>query len=121
MMKRRSFLVGASALAVGQLASGCKNQQASLKVLVLQDSLPAQLLGEFRKTLKQPATLKFDPEQQLQDLLKRLETWKEQAEKKNNQQEWSLPFIGDKTPAIANLVTLGDYWLETAIKDKLIQ
>ncbi|HEY9740889.1 MAG TPA: extracellular solute-binding protein, partial [Coleofasciculaceae cyanobacterium] len=128
MMKRRSFLVGASALAVGQLASGCKNQQASLKVLVLQDSLPAQLLGEFRKTLKQPATLKFDPEQQLQDLLKRLETWKEQAEKKkkeqaekNNNQQWSLPFIGDKTPAIANLVTLGDYWLETAIKDQLIQ
>lgn len=121
MIKRRSFLVGASALALGQLASGCNNQQASLKVLVLQDSIPGQLLGEFRKTLKQPATLKFDPEQQLPDLLERLTTWKKQAEEKDNQQQWSLPFIGRKTPAIANLVTLGDYWLETAIKDKLIQ
>ena len=121
-MKRRSFLVSASALALGQLVSGCNDQQqASLKVRVLRGSIPAQLLGEFRKTLNQSATLKFEPEERLQDVFTRLQIWQQQASNKNTQQPWSFPFIGKKTPALANLVTLGDYWLETAIQQNLIQ
>ncbi len=122
MMKRRSFLIGASALTLGQLASGCNTQeQASLRVRLLKNSIPAQLVGEFRKELKQSGNLKFDPEEQLQTIFTRLQTWKQQAEKKDNQQQWSIPFIGRKTPAIANLVTLGDYWLAAAIAQQLIQ
>ena len=120
-MKRRAFLVGTSALALGQLASGCNNQQASLKLRVLKESIPAQLRAEFPKVLNEPITLKFDIEEQLQDLFTRLQAWKRQTEKQDNQQQWSFPFLGSKTPAIANLVTLGDYWLETAIQEKLIQ
>ncbi|MBD0300982.1 MAG: hypothetical protein ICV85_02050 [Tolypothrix sp. T3-bin4] len=52
MMKRRSFLYGVSALALGQLVAGCNSQQQeSLKVRLLQDSIPAQLVAEFRKAL----------------------------------------------------------------------
>ncbi len=122
MIKRRSFLAGASALALSQLVSGCNSrQQAALKVRLLQDSIPGQLVGEFRQTLKQSVTLNFDPEEQLQDLFLRLKTWKQQAGKKDTPQGWSLPFIGRRTPAIADLATLGDYWLETAIQQQLIQ
>lgn len=120
-MKRRSFLVGASALALGQLASGCNGQQESLKVRLLKDSLPAQLRDEFQKVLNQPATVNFDIEEQLKDLFKSLQTWKQQGGKQNPQGQLSLPFIGKKTPALANLVTLGDYWLEKAIQQELIQ
>lgn len=119
-MKRRSFLVGASTLALAQMVAGCNNQQRSLSVTLLQDSIPAQLRKDFQKVLKQPARLRFDLEAQLQDLFNLLQIWKQEAGKTNNQQ-WSLPFIGNKTPAIANLVTLGDYWLEQAIQEKLIQ
>ncbi|MCA1993192.1 MAG: extracellular solute-binding protein [Coleofasciculus sp. S288] len=122
-MKRRAFIVGSSALTLSQLASGCNSwQQPSLKVRLLQDSIPAQLVGEFRKALKLSAPLKFDPEEQLQILFTRLQTWKRQVNKENSQQQWRIPFIGRNTPAIsADLVTLGDYWLESAIQQELIQ
>jgi putative spermidine/putrescine transport system substrate-binding protein len=121
-MDRRSFLVGAGGLALAQLTSGCSSwNQAAFKVRLLKKSIPAQLVGEFRQELKQSAALKFDPEQQLKELFSRLQTWKLQAGKKDSQPQWRLPFIGGGTPAVADLVTLGDYWLETAIRQELIQ
>jgi putative spermidine/putrescine transport system substrate-binding protein len=121
-MDRRSFLVGAGGLALAQLTSGCSSwNQPAFKVRLLKDSIPAQLVGEFRQGLKQPAALKFDPEQQLKKLFSHLQTWKLQAGKKDTQPQWRFPFIGGRTPAVADLVTLGDYWLETAIRQKLIQ
>jgi putative spermidine/putrescine transport system substrate-binding protein len=121
-MDRRSFLVGAGGLALAQLTSGCSSwNQAAFKVRLLKDSIPAQLVGEFRQGLKQPAALKYDPEQQLKKLFSYLQTWKLQAGKKDTQPQWRLPLIGGGTPAVADLVTLGDYWLETAIRQELIQ
>jgi putative spermidine/putrescine transport system substrate-binding protein len=124
-MDRRSFLTGAGVLALAQLTSGCRSgNQADLNVQLLKDSIPAQLVGEFRRGLEQPVTLKFDPEKQLKELFSRLQIWKQQGEKKNPQPSslpFPLPFMGDKTPAIADLVTLGDYWLEQAIQQELIQ
>ncbi|HBE18937.1 MAG TPA: polyamine ABC transporter substrate-binding protein [Cyanobacteria bacterium UBA11149] len=122
-MKRRSFMTGVSALAMGQLVSGCNNnQKLSLKVKLLQDSVPVQLLGEFRKVLQEPINLKFEPESQLNNLYKSLGNWKKQVEEKKKQSLWdSIPLIGHKNSEIPSLVTLGDSWLEAAIKQKLIQ
>ncbi|MGQ4648774.1 extracellular solute-binding protein [Lyngbya aestuarii] len=122
MIKRRSFLLGASALTLAQLASGCSpGSQVSLRVLVLQDSLPVQLLDEFRKQSKQKITLDFAPEKQLQDLFSRLEIWKEQGHEPGVKPRFSLPWARSKTPVIADLVTLGDYWLAKAIREQLIE
>lgn len=121
IMKRRTFLASTSALMLSQLASGCNAQsQAGLRVRLLQDSIPAQLSSGFRRTLKRSVTLKFDPETQLQNLYELLEAWKQQAQASNKEQP-ILPFVGRRTPAAANLVTMGDYWLEAAIKQELIQ
>lgn len=121
-MNRRSFLIGASTLALGQLMSGCnRQQQASLNVRLLKDSIPPQLLSEFRKVLKQPTKLNFDPDAQITAILAHLQAWKQKADNKDKQQRFPIPFIsGRRTPAIANLVTLGDYWLESAIEKELI-
>lgn len=121
-MKRRSFLVSASALTLSQLMSGCNREQPqSLNVQLLKGSIPARMLNEFRKELQVPAQLNFDPTNQLKDLFKRLQTWKQLAEKKDDRQKFSLPFVGKKTPELADLVTLGDYWLESAIGQGLIK
>ncbi|HEY9604475.1 MAG TPA: extracellular solute-binding protein [Allocoleopsis sp.] len=121
-MKRRSFLVGSSTLVLAQLVSGCNQQQrTSLNVQLLKDSIPAQLLGEFKKTLQQPTALNFDPVEQIQDLFDRLQRWQQQAGRKDKPQRIPLPWVGGEPEAIANLVTLGDYWLENAIDKKLIQ
>jgi putative spermidine/putrescine transport system substrate-binding protein len=92
-----------------------------LNVGLLQDSIPVQLVAEFRRTLESPVRLKFDPQAQLKDIYQNLRVWKQQAENPESSQGFSLPLISRKPPAIANLVTLGDYWLESAIQQQLIQ
>ncbi|NEQ61074.1 MAG: extracellular solute-binding protein [Moorea sp. SIO4A1] len=122
-MKRRSLILGASTIALSQLASGCTGQQASLKVRLLQNSIPVQLLGEFRKTLKSRATLNFDPEKQLSALFQLLESLKEQGKTNNNQGRSLLDLIRirSRKPISPDLVTLGDYRLKSAIEQELIQ
>lgn len=124
MIKRRSFLVYAGVLALNQLLSGCNSQQEMvLKVLMLQDSIPAQLLGEFRRELKGRAKIDLDPAAQLKTIFERLKYWKQQVKRQDAQQNWykSLPLVGRKQTSFADLVTLGNYWLTEAIKQELIQ
>jgi len=111
---------------------GCNSQkQESLKLQLLQGSIPAQLKGKFRQQLEQAAKLNFDPEAKLQTILKDLKNWREQAkaEEKDTQQESPWDFMGDllnfltrrRKSEFADLVTLGDFWLAEAIKEELIQ
>ncbi len=122
-MYRRSFLVGSGALVLSQLIAGCSaRQKMALKVRLLKDSIPGQLLREFRRELSQPAQLDFDPEEQLKALFNRLQSWQRQvSEKAENQSPSPLPFTGRQAPVVADLVTLGDYWLTQAIRENLIQ
>jgi putative spermidine/putrescine transport system substrate-binding protein len=121
-MDRRSFLLGTSTLTLSQLITGCgTNQQPPLNVQLLKNSIPGQVVNQFRKTVTQGGKLKFTPVNQLQELFKLLQTW--QQPPNNNQQEWTryLPFNQNQKSPTANLVTLGDYWLQAAIDQKLIQ
>lgn len=120
-MDRRGFLVGAGSLALAQMTSGCSNnEQAALKIRLLKDSIPAQLVGEFSRGLKQPVKLKVEPEKQIEALFKNLQTWQRKPAKKTPL-PFAVPFIDEKIPPFADLITLGDYWLEDAIKQQLIQ
>ena len=123
-MERRSFLLGAaSTLALGQLLASCSGQnQSKLRVQVLKGSIPAQLVKEFRQSLKQSAVLEFAPSEQLKDLFAELQTWRQQNAKVEDRR-WGIPFplIHSKSDTVTDLVTLGDYWLASAIQQKLIQ
>lgn len=114
-MNRRSFILGTCTDALGIMAgasllatvAGCRaSQQDRLRVKLLKNSIPAQLLGQFRKQLKQPAVMDFTPVAQLQDLFELL-----------------LQLAQGNSPPdpIPDLVTLGDYWLKSAIDENLIQ
>jgi putative spermidine/putrescine transport system substrate-binding protein len=119
-MDRRSFLVSAGGLALSQLTAGCsRGSSADLKVRLLKDSIPAQLTGEFRRELQQPSRLSFDPEEQLKELFNRLQAWKKQATNIDPPSPFS--FARRQPPAVANLVTIGDFWLAQAIQQELIQ
>ena len=121
-MDRRSFLLSISTLALSQAIAGCgTNQQPLLNVQLLKNSIPGQVVNQFRKTVTQGGKLKFTPINQLEDLFKLLQTW--QQPPTNNQQQWTryLPFNQNQKSPTANLITLGDYWLQTAIDQKLIQ
>ncbi|MBW4576569.1 MAG: extracellular solute-binding protein [Aphanothece sp. CMT-3BRIN-NPC111] len=121
MINRRSFLLGAGTLAMSQLATGCGGSQSeTLRVKLLKNSIPVQVLNEFRQSLKQPAALDLAPEAQLKELFARLVSWQRPTET-GNDKRLNLPFFQPKAPVIADLVTLGDYWLTQAIEQKLIQ
>lgn len=114
MVNRRSFLIGTFAVALVQLVSGCSNPQGALRVLLLQSSIPPQLLKSFRQ-LHSSREFAFKPKAQLREIYALLQSWQEKTDARSNR----LPFVG-KAPTAA-LTTIGDYWLADAIKDELIQ
>ncbi|MGA9378402.1 MAG: extracellular solute-binding protein [Phormidium sp.] len=117
-MKRRDFLLGTGTLAISGLFTGCSKQQASLRIRLLKDSVPPQLLNEFRQKFQQIGELDLTIEAQLIKLFASLQ------EKPKSQNWWSklpLPAARETESQFADLVTLGDYWLAAAIDQKLIQ
>ncbi|PMB50026.1 polyamine ABC transporter substrate-binding protein [Fischerella thermalis CCMEE 5205] len=122
-MYRRSFLQGATTFALAQMLLGCSgNKQTSLSVQLLKGSIPGQVVDQFRRNLEKEVNLNFAPVEQLQSLFEELQSWYNQSQA-NHQQGWSfnLPFGSSQKTNIADLVTLGDYWLKTSIEKKLIQ
>lgn len=122
-MDRRSFLLGTGTLALSQLLAGCNSQDAAqLRVQLLKGSIPVQVVNKFRSTLKQRANLQFAPVAQLNDLFKQLQSGSNQQEEAADKRVFlPLPFINSRQITQPDLITLGDYWLEQAIKEKLIQ
>ncbi len=121
-MDRRSFLLATGTIALSQLLIGCGgSNQAQLKVQLLKGSIPGQVVNKFQKSLKPQVQLKFSPVEQIQDLFKQLQNW--QKPKATDEQGWRryIPFQQQQKTPIADLVTLGDFWLKAAIEQQLIQ
>jgi putative spermidine/putrescine transport system substrate-binding protein len=129
-MNRRLFLVGAAALAGSQGLAGCNAQPSmTLNIKILQNSIPPQVWDAFQQSLqkagKGSAQLKLTPEGQLISIFQQLQRWQQATQKPNPRQGFTLPMpslpFAWGAEGIADLVTLGDYWLETAIRQRLIQ
>ncbi|ACB50463.1 periplasmic polyamine-binding protein of ABC transporter [Crocosphaera subtropica ATCC 51142] len=123
MLTRRSFLTTAGILALGNLLSSCASSNVDLRVLLLQGSIPPQLLKAFRQNLSSKPSLDFKPQGQLKELFSLLETW--QGKDKNETGVWQeipkIPVINPPPPSLSDFVTLGDVWLADAIKKELIE
>ena len=108
-LDRRSFLTLLAAGLSTQFLGGCFWQNSTgLAVRSLSGSIPPQVLGEFQKFLKQTTgdgAVNFTAETQLQNLFSLLQTCQQP----------------DPATTVPDLVMLGDYWLEKAIQQKLIQ
>ncbi len=122
-MDRRDFLIKAGTIALLPLIASCNSQgKPSLQVQLLKGSIPARLVGQFKDNLNQQAELKFTPIEELAAAFDLLKSW--QQPKTDNNSPWQLPkipLVNPSAPEIANLVTLGDFWLTEAIAQKLIQ
>jgi putative spermidine/putrescine transport system substrate-binding protein len=128
-MDRRTFLMASGGLLLSQFATGCSGQaQTTLRVELLKNTIPAQVLGQFRQQLRQSFVgsfkLNFEPIAQLGDIFDRLQAWKRQESVAQQPKKplIPLPFLQQSRSVTSpDLVTLGDYWLQTAIDQKLIQ
>jgi putative spermidine/putrescine transport system substrate-binding protein len=126
LIDRRSFLLSAASLAIGQLASGCQSQnRPTLAVQVLKNSVPPSLVGKFQQSINRAAHLKFTSIAQLTDSFNLLQEWQKTAPPNpapdNQSNQFKLPWGGTKPPSIPDLVMLGDAWLAKAIEWQLIQ
>ena len=120
MIGRRSFLLTTATIAIAQLLSSCGNSPQGFTVSLLQGSIPLQLIGDFRKKIGKKDQVKFKPQAQLSELFKLLSD-PSLVESSSNFFEKLLGLFRQKTPKNPDLLTLGDYWLESAIKQKLLQ
>ena len=121
MISRRSFLINSAATIItGQLVSGGSDRQKIFKVLLLQGSIPPQLLSDFRKTLTNGTKLDFEPKSRLNKLFSLLENWQQQNDNQSERENTWLNLL-KRTETTANLVTLSDYRLLSGIQQGLIQ
>lgn len=123
MVNRRSFLWGMSSLTLASMLSGCEKKY-DLNIAQLQGSIPIQLIVALQQEFQKIGIINFQPQSTLKDIYDLLLTW--QGKKKigeKNQLPFALPsFSNNKSPVIADdLVTLGNYWLNLAIAEKLIE
>lgn len=121
-MRRRELLQGLGTIALSQLVLGCQpTSPTALQVYLLQNALPPQLLGKARSVVKQAPNLLLKAD--LSGLFEQLELWQGQR-----QLPWQSKFFEQlqfwrqqPSPLSPRLVSLGDYWLTSAIEQKLIQ
>ncbi|AUT01151.1 polyamine ABC transporter substrate-binding protein [Nostoc sp. CENA543] len=121
-INRRSFLISMGGLTVSQLLIGCgNNQQTQINIQLLKGSIPAQVADQFHKKLEKQVPVKFAPIAQIQESFKQLQTWQQPPDKQDTGWGRFIPFRQSQAPQLANFMTLGDYWLKTAIEQQLIQ
>lgn len=120
MLNRRSFLIACGIMATGSLLGSCSNNSQSLKVKMLQSSIPPQLLKQFAKKIKQKISLQFSSEKNLINLYSLLENWQESTEQKDSNFDF-LPLSKEKKYHQLDLISLGNYWLSQAIQEELIE
>ncbi len=118
MINRRDFLLATTSLGLTYFLSGC-GQQNTTKVRLLKGSIPPQLIGRFKEELNRDRIISFKPEAHLYTFYKLLVTWHKLTPQPNNLPNW-IPFVPSPPPSPANLITLGNFWLENAIKNQLI-
>ena len=119
-LSRRYFLHLTAATAITQVLQGCSNSQNILEILFLANSIPIQLIGDFRKIITKENKVDFKPQPQLYqifDSLLKIQKNKQSDLTNNN----LLTKIFNKSVAHPGLISLGDFWLATAIQQNLLQ
>lgn len=120
MVNRRNFIFGVASLAVGSLLTGCSLAAGALKVLVLEGSVPAEVLQSFRQ--QSEASVRFQIVGQISSAFQQLQRWQQPADSEGFSLGRLLPWAqAQAAPSPDNLVSLGDYWLEDAIAQALIE
>ena len=123
MINRRELLVGSSAIALSYLLTGCSsNQRAALRATLLEGAIPPAALKKFIQQSKEQVNFRSLVQMQAAfQYLQRLQTSPEETS--SSALSRFLPWVNKDNAQgrLDNLVSLGDYWLESAIAQNLIE
>lgn len=133
-MKRRSLLMGLGAVGVGQLMGGCGDRPGDVRVQVLRGAVPPQLIRRFKGQQEKSVSsrLVFLSGEGFQEGFESLREWgargglgagKGKEKKKRNPfgLPFPIPFVESPVQLRADLMLLGDGWLEYGIRMGLVQ
>jgi len=120
MVTRRELLLGTAGLAAGSLIAGCSPSAGALQMTLLEGSVPSEVLKQFRK--QQTETVTFQSFAQMSRIFQQLQRWQQAPEQSVSfWQRWMPGDAAQPAPAADSIVSLGDYWLEAAIAQNLIE
>lgn len=124
MINRRDFLLTTTTLILSSLLSGCEKKY-DLDILLLQESIPIQLINAFKEQLKEAKKLNIKPEANFKELYNLLLTWQGKNEPKTEEKYFSflqklLPSSKKNESTPTDLITLSNYYLTQAIQEELI-
>lgn len=125
MVNRRSFLLGSSGIALSSLLSACNNA-FDLSIAVLQNSLPIQLIASIKQERELLGIVRLNPQLTLEKLYDSLLIQQGKKTNKINQHQKKNDFnLSQQSNHKSNspphdLITLGNYWLTSAIENQLI-
>jgi putative spermidine/putrescine transport system substrate-binding protein len=106
-INRRCFLAATGGIALGGLLNGCQRAAGTdLRLAMLTNALPPQLIQSFQRD--QGGDVAVNPQNSLRSLFSLLQRWHNQPD----QPGLSPP---------ADWVSLPDYWLAPAIRQRLVQ
>jgi putative spermidine/putrescine transport system substrate-binding protein len=129
-LTRRMLLIGLATGAIGLTLNRCSPPaNPLLKIYLLRDSIPSQLLGQFRryaKALNTEVDLILAPRSNPHDLFELMQAWKQNGSKLTpGPLAWIpswVPLFGQRgANRLPDWVSLGDYWLPAAIQQGLIE
>ena len=122
MIHRRTLLIGTAGLAAGSVLSGCSSATGEkvLNVTLLEGAIPSEVIQAFRKQAS--STVDFQVRARMYSIFQQLQRWQRSSEKSESSWNRFLPWINaEELPKPHNLVSLGDYWLQSAIAQNLIE
>jgi putative spermidine/putrescine transport system substrate-binding protein len=119
-LSRRCFLRSSAAMALSQLLIGCGGEEAISQVLFLENSIPAQSIRDFRKSLTQNKKIEFKPQTQILQIFDSLSAL-QHYKKPDRKIKSAIDKLFNQAEIYPSLTTLGDAWLSRAIKQNLIQ
>jgi len=125
MVSRRSFLWGSSSIALSSLLSAC-DSASDLSVAILQNSLPNQLITSIQQQSSSLGIVKLKPESTLEELYNSLliQRGKKSDNINDNRGKSSFKLSSSdnnqSSSQSKDLITLGNYWLTSAIAHQLI-
>jgi len=111
-MKRRSLLIGSGGLMLAAALGGCRPPADGLRVDLLNDGIPPALLTDLQQQLR-PVGLHVRSRRSMEVLYEGLRTY--------HQASTSEPPDPELILQRANILSLGDAWLTSAIRESLIQ
>ncbi len=133
-MDRRSFLKNSLKASTALMVSpamalsmtGCQAQgETLLRLMALRGTVPFQLPKQFQQSAS-GRSVDFKQVRQLRELFGLLQQWKRQTTGEVKTPKgllpWPVPLVGTPAEAtVPDLVTIGDFWLTLAIRQKLLE